>query len=78
MSMFWCAKCDNLRDSDDGCQEYGPKGTELICADCMDEEEEDLFLSSKTDMSYDGILNKLLEMGCPSDIAHELAREKSR
>lgn len=29
-------------------------------------------------MSYDGIKAKLLAMGCPDDIAEELAREKSR
>lgn len=33
MSMFLCAKCDNLRDSDDGCEEYGKTG--LMCADCL-------------------------------------------
>jgi hypothetical protein len=35
MSMFLCARCDNLRDSDDGCEE-GP-GLTLICDDCADE-----------------------------------------
>lgn len=38
MSMFLCAKCDNLRDSDDGCEEapsppYYPKFG-LLCLDC--------------------------------------------
>ena len=28
MSVFMCQRCDNLRDSDDGCREYdGGKGT---------------------------------------------------
>lgn len=35
MSMFICHQCDNLRDSDDGCEE-GP-GFSLICADCAEE-----------------------------------------
>ena len=29
--MFWCAKCDQLRDSDSGCAEVDGK---LICEDC--------------------------------------------
>jgi hypothetical protein len=36
MSMFFCHRCDTLRDSDDGCKE-GPRFS-LICAACMDEE----------------------------------------
>lgn len=38
MSMFLCAKCDNLRDSDEGCEEapsppyYPAHG--LLCLDC--------------------------------------------
>ena len=44
MSMFWCAKCDRLRDSDDGCAEapsppYFPKFG-LLCEECMIEDEE--------------------------------------
>lgn len=35
MSMFICHACDNLRDSDDGCEE-GPSFS-LICQDCADE-----------------------------------------
>jgi hypothetical protein len=38
MSMFLCYRCDNLRDSDDGCEE-GP-GNSLICVNCMGELEE--------------------------------------
>lgn len=38
MSMFFCAKCDNLRDSDDGCEEA--TGNRLVCAECVDEIEE--------------------------------------
>lgn len=39
MSMFLCAKCDNLKDSDDGCAEapasmYG-RPFQLLCVDCM-------------------------------------------
>jgi|JI9StandDraft_1071089.scaffolds.fasta_scaffold141684_2 hypothetical protein len=42
MSMFFCAKCENLRDSDEGCEEapasrYG-KPFQLICAECIEEE----------------------------------------
>ncbi len=33
MSMFWCAQCGDLKDSDDGCEE-APNGTGLICDDC--------------------------------------------
>ena len=39
MSIFMCAACDNLRDSDDGCRE-GPRLT-LICADCMDDDPDE-------------------------------------
>ena len=78
MSIFLCARCDELRDSDDGCEEY--KRTQLICIDCMNDMEsaEQEYAMHGTDMSYEGIKSKLLEMGCPPDIAEELAREKSR
>lgn len=39
MSMFLCHRCDNLKDSDDGCMEG--VGFSLICSDCMDDEDED-------------------------------------
>ena len=44
MSMFWCAKCDRLRDSDDGCAEapsppYFPKFG-LLCSECMPDDDE--------------------------------------
>jgi len=86
MSMFLCARCDELRDSDDGCEEY--KRTQLICIDCMNDLEGDSWArldkatkdlkQARADMSYEGIKSKLLEMGCPADLADELAREKSR
>jgi hypothetical protein len=38
MAMFFCARCDNLRDSDDGCDEA--PGFRLYCAECADELEE--------------------------------------
>ena len=50
MSIFLCEKCEEMRDSDDGCREYdGGKGTPdgayrsfgLVCSKCMDEEEDD-------------------------------------
>lgn len=37
--MFFCHRCDNLADSDDGCKE-GPRFS-LICSDCMDNEPDD-------------------------------------
>ncbi len=73
MSMFWCASCDNLRDSDDGCEEVD--GFRLRCVECMDDDGTE---SDGRDMSYDGIYRTLTAAGCPDDIAHELAREKSR
>lgn len=39
MSMFFCQRCDHLRDSDDGCKE-GPRFS-LICSDCMDDEPDE-------------------------------------
>lgn len=44
MSLFFCAECQNLRDSDDGCEEapaskYHPP-FQLLCADCVDEAED--------------------------------------
>ena len=50
MSIFLCEKCEEMRDSDDGCREYdGGKGTPdgayrsfgLVCSKCMDDEEWD-------------------------------------
>lgn len=35
MSLFLCHSCDNLRDSDEGC-DTTPDGMPLICAECMD------------------------------------------
>lgn len=40
MSMFYCAKCDMLRDSDEGC-ESTPNGLDLICVECAEETEPD-------------------------------------
>ena len=44
MSMFFCAKCDNLRDADDGCEEAPsppyPK-FQLICEDCISNEPDE-------------------------------------
>jgi hypothetical protein len=34
MSMFFCVECDQMRDSDDGCEETGGH---LLCSDCADE-----------------------------------------
>jgi hypothetical protein len=34
MGMFWCQRCQELADSDDGCEDRA--GT-LICAVCMEE-----------------------------------------
>ena len=76
MSMFWCARCDELRDSDDGCEEYGPKGTDLICVDCMDELDDEA--NQGPTETYDSIYNRLVAGGCPEDLARELAKEKGR
>ncbi len=38
MSMFWCARCAELRDSDDGCEELGDR---LLCSYCGDEVEDE-------------------------------------
>jgi len=79
MSMFLCGRCDNLRDSDDGYCEYGAKGTQLMCSDCMaEQDDEPLPRRQPGEMKYDYIYRTLTEAGCPDDIAHELAREKSR
>lgn len=34
MSMFFCQRCDQMRDADDGCEELGKN---LICLDCYEE-----------------------------------------
>ena len=39
MSIFVCQRCDNLRDSDDGCREGANFG--LICIDCINDEPDD-------------------------------------
>ena len=33
MSLFYCQECDELRDSDDGCEEMSGG---LVCEDCAD------------------------------------------
>jgi len=38
MSMFVCARCDSIRDSDDGCEEVAGH---LVCAACADEIADD-------------------------------------
>ena len=45
MSMFVCARCDSIRDSDYGCEEapaskYHPPH-QLLCAECADEAEDE-------------------------------------
>lgn len=37
MSAFICARCDNLRDADDGCEEVEDFG--LMCIHCMEDAE---------------------------------------
>lgn len=74
MSMFFCIACDQFADSDDGCEE-GPNNG-LICSTCID--NGDGLEPINRDMSYAGIYRTLTAAGCPDDIAHELAREKSR
>lgn len=40
MSMFFCARCDNLRDSDEGCEEVGEPDFppfSLLCIECGNE-----------------------------------------
>jgi hypothetical protein len=83
MSMFICIACDQYADSDDGCAEapanYQRHG--LICETCIGEGallDDDGAEPDGRDMSYDGIYRTLTEAGCPDDVAHELAREKSR
>ncbi len=40
MSAFHCDRCDNIRDSHDGCEE-SPNGLGLICIDCMADMEDE-------------------------------------
>jgi hypothetical protein len=46
MSLFWCADCGDLKDSDDGCDE-GFGYLDLRCSDCMinvlDQELDEVF-----------------------------------
>ena len=41
MSMFYCALCDNLSDSDEGCIEAKDEKFGLICVDCENEMEDE-------------------------------------
>jgi hypothetical protein len=87
MSMFRCVKCDEIADSDDGCQEYG-SSFGLMCIDCMNEIDEDEATyhtsstpaqeSARVERMRAEIREKLTKAGCPADIAEELAREKSK
>lgn len=42
MSIFYCNRCDELRDADDGCAEDPGNDLDLICVDCMEQDEADL------------------------------------
>ena len=75
MSMFLCQRCDEMKDSDDGCEEG--KNFGLICVDCINDLEDDAN-RGPADASYGEIYRTLTEAGCPDDLARELAREKSR
>lgn len=37
--MFFCERCDFLRDSDDGCEEVAGHLVCAACADAMDDDE---------------------------------------
>jgi hypothetical protein len=90
MSMFICQRCDELRDSDDGCIEGKSNG--LICADCMADLEDDeeayhtysspaeagAAVRRKQTHTQSDIYETLIKAGCPDDIARELAREKGK
>lgn len=54
MSMFYCGRCAELRDADDGCDE-APDGLRLICIDCMAEAEaaEDAEITALSPQSED-------------------------
>ena len=43
MSIFLCARCDELRDSDDGCEEAPSKygKFQLLCVDCLNDLEDE-------------------------------------
>lgn len=45
VSMFLCARCDAMRDSDDGCEEFGRL---LVCEECADE------IREESERAYDG------------------------
>lgn len=44
MSMFLCAHCDQMRDSDDGCADIGNmrRISVLVCVDCADRHAEEM------------------------------------
>ena len=55
MSMFLCAICDNIKDSDDGCHELikdSRTDFRLVCEDCQIEREEE------TQSREDALLDK--------------------
>lgn len=41
MSLFYCSACGGLRDSDEGCEEAPASKYQLICAECVDEAEDE-------------------------------------
>ena len=59
MSIFLCARCDELRDADDGCEEapaskYGK--FQLLCVDCLNDLEDEAFEKAMSpDYSRQGI-----------------------
>lgn len=44
MSMFLCPGCDQMRDSDDGCEDIGDmkRITKLVCQPCADKHHEEV------------------------------------
>ena len=75
MSMFICAACEGLKDSDDGCEEY--KHHQLICIDCMNDRDDEEPERERV-YSREEIYRTLISQGCPEDIASELAKEKGK
>ena len=44
MSMFYCSRCGDFADADDGCDAIGDL---LICSECVSEVEEEVYVTSK-------------------------------
>jgi len=67
MGMFICNRCNNLRDSDDGCDEDLLGENKLVCQDCLEDGANDCdycFDEIESDMDFVANEDGIFHTGC--------------